>query len=190
MRVVCALLCFGMLFLVGILEASTSQENSHLKDTKLSESLGRNLDSSTQEFAFEMGKSPLEGINMLQYFGVILILVGLLVFLWYVKTRLNNPQIRLSKISTFGLLSDKKNLPSAVQIESIMALGFNSKLIVFEAYHKRYLVIVNPNGTKVVDSYSLDMKSNFTESNPKLESQQSQELFKELLEQELPSEAK
>lgn len=76
---------------------------------------------------------------------------------------------------------DNKDSPNAVQVQSITTLGLNSKLIVFEAYHKRYLVIVSPNGTKLIDSYHLEAE---------LQRNQAQELFKELLEQELPSETK
>ncbi len=70
---------------------------------------GMSSDSKISEFAFEMGKSPLESINMLQYFGVILILVGLLIFLWYVKNRLNSPQIKATKPNVLGALFDAKN---------------------------------------------------------------------------------
>lgn len=138
---------------------------------------GMSSDSKISEFAFEMGKSPLESINMLQYFGVILILVGLLIFLWYVKNRLNSPQIKTTKANVLGALFDK-NSTSAVQIQSITTLGLNSKLIVFEAHQKRYLVILGNSYAKLVDSYSIESES------------AAQELFKELLEQELPSEAK
>ena len=134
-------------------------------------------DSKISEFTFEMGKSPLESINMLQYFGVILILVGLLIFLWYVKNRLNSPQIKTTKANVLGTLFDK-NSTSAVQIQSITTLGLNSKLIVFEAHQKRYLVILGNSYAKLVDSYSIESESAVQES------------FKELLEQELPSEAK
>ena len=55
-------------------------------------------------------------------------------------------------------------------VESITTLGINSKLIVFEAYEKRYLVILSPNNTTLVDSYNItSFKSN------------TQESFKELL---------
>lgn len=138
---------------------------------------GMSSDSKISEFTFEMGKSPLESINMLQYFGVILILVGLLIFLWYVKNRLNSPQIKTTKANVLGALFDK-NSTSAVQIQSITTLGLNSKLIVFEAHQKRYLVILGNNYAKLVDSYSIESES------------AAQESFKELLEQELPSEAK
>lgn len=48
----------------------------------------------------------------------------------------------------------------------------------FEAYQKRYLVILGNSYAKLVDSYSIESES------------ATQESFKELLEQELPSEAK
>ena len=77
-----------------------------------------------------------------------------------------------------GALFDAKNSTSAVQVQSITTLGLNSKLIVFEAYQKRYLVILGNSYAKLVDSYSIESES------------ATQESFKELLEQELPSEAK
>ncbi|TLD86316.1 hypothetical protein [Helicobacter sp. MIT 05-5294] len=194
MRVVFALLCalcLNAFWLGGILEANTNQEKLHSESINAPELLGRKSDSSLQEFAFETGKSPLDSMNMLQYLGVILLLVGLLMFLWIIKTRLNNPQVKLNKASALGALFDKKNPQSAVQVESIVALGLNSKLVVFEAYDKRYLVIISPNGAKLVDSYSLGAESAMkAQSNARKESQQNQEAFKELLEQELPSETK
>ncbi|WP_290882671.1 hypothetical protein [Helicobacter sp.] len=176
MKVVFALLC-GLYLWGGILAADEAYKNTHTAEPLLQ---GMKPDSHS-EFAFEMGKSPLENINLLQYFGVILILVGLLLFLWYVKTRLNTPQVKCAQSSVLGALFDKKNLSSAVQVQSITTLGFHSKLVVFEAYGKRYLVIVSPNGAQLVDSYSLEIE---------LQQNQAQESFKELLEQELPSETK
>lgn len=177
MKVVFALLC-GLCLWGGILAANEAYQNTHTAEPLLQ---GMKPDSKQSEFAFEMGKSPLENINLLQYFGVILILVGLLLFLWYVKTRLNAPQVKLSQSNVLGVLFDKKNLSSAVQVQSVATLGFHSKLVVFEAYGKRYLVIVYSNGAQLVDSYSLEVES---------QCNQAQESFKELLEQELPSETK
>lgn len=173
MRAVLALLC-GICFLGVILNASQMREENANTESLLQ---GMSSNSKISEFAFEMGKSPLESINMLQYFGVILILVGLLIFLWYVKNRLNSPQIKTTKANVLGALFDK-NSTSAVQIQSITTLGLNSKLIVFEAHQKRYLVILGNSYAKLVDSYSIESESAVQES------------FKELLEQELPSEAK
>lgn len=76
MRAVLALLC-GICFFGVILNASQMREESANAESSLQ---GMSSDSKISEFAFEMGKSPLESINMLQYFGVILILVGLLIF--------------------------------------------------------------------------------------------------------------
>lgn len=176
MKVVLALLC-GLCLWGGILAADEAYKNTHTTEPLLQ---GMKPDSNP-EFAFEMGKSPLENINLLQYFGVILILVGLLLFLWYIKTRLNAPQVKCAQSNVLGALFDKKNLASAVQVQSITTLGFHSKLVVFEAYGKRYLVIVSSNGAQLVDSYSLEIES---------QQNQAQESFKELLEQELPSETK
>ncbi len=105
-------------------------------------------------FPFETGKSPLENISFLQYFGVILILVGLLVLLWIIKNRLNHPHLRkpsnpLSKFFT------KETGTECVQIESITTLGINNRLIIFEAYQKRYFVIINQNQIALIDSYPL-----------------------------------
>lgn len=94
------------------------------------------------------------------------------------KNRLNSPQIKATKPNVLGALFDAKNSTSAVQVQSITTLGLNSKLIVFEAYQKRYLVILGNSYAKLVDSYSIESES------------ATQESFKELLEQELPSEAK
>lgn len=174
MRAALVLLC-GICFFGVILNASQMREESANAESSLQ---GMSSDSKISEFAFEMGKSPLESINMLQYFGVILILVGLLIFLWYVKNRLNSPQIKATKPNVLGALFDAKNSTSAVQVQSITTLGLNSKLIVFEAYQKRYLVILGNSYAKLVDSYSIESES------------ATQESFKELLEQELPSEAK
>lgn len=173
MRAVLALVC-GILLFGATLNASQMREENANTESLLQ---GMSSDSKISEFAFEMGKSPLESINMLQYFGVILILVGLLIFLWYVKNRLNSPQIKTTKANVLGALFDK-NSTSAVQIQSITTLGLNSKLIVFEAHQKRYLVILGNSYAKLVDSYSIESESAVQES------------FKELLEQELPSEAK
>lgn len=173
MRAVLALVC-GILLFGATLNASQMREENANTESLLQ---GMSSDSKISEFAFEMGKSPLESINMLQYFGVILILVGLLIFLWYVKNRLNSPQIKTTKANVLGTLFDK-NSTSAVQIQSITTLGLNSKLIVFEAHQKRYLVILGNSYAKLVDSYSIESESAVQES------------FKELLEQELPSEAK
>lgn len=181
MKVVFALLC-GLCLWGGILVADETHKNISAGSAHIGEPLLQGMKpDSNSEFAFEMGKSPLENINLLQYFGVILILVGLLLFLWYVKTRLNAPQVKLSQSSVLGALFDKKNLSSAVQVQSVTTLGFHSKLVVFEAYGKRYLVIVYSNGAKLVDSYHLEAES---------QQSQAQESFKELLEQELPSETK
>lgn len=173
MRAVLALVC-GILLFGATLNASQMREENANTESLLQ---GMSSDSKISEFTFEMGKSPLESINMLQYFGVILILVGLLIFLWYVKNRLNSPQIKTTKANVLGALFDK-NSTSAVQIQSITTLGLNSKLIVFEAHQKRYLVILGNSYAKLVDSYSIESESAVQES------------FKELLEQELPSEAK
>lgn len=174
------LVSFGLCFLCGILSANNQiQGGASAGNVNATKDFlqGMKSDSESLQFSFETGKSPLESVSMLQYSGVILILIGLLLFLWYVKNRLNAPQIKMRKTNVFGALFDKENLPNVVQVESITTLGINSKLIVFEAYEKRYLVILSPNNTTLVDSYKItSLQSN------------TQESFKELLETELPSE--
>ena len=54
-----------------------------------------------QTFPFEMAKSPLESINFYQYSGVILVLIGLLILLWYVKKRLYYKEQKLSLVDFF-----------------------------------------------------------------------------------------
>ncbi|WP_297810724.1 hypothetical protein [uncultured Helicobacter sp.] len=174
MKVVLALLC-GLCFFCTILSAnSTISENNTTKPLLQ----GMKPDSESLKFPFETGKSPLESVNMLQYFGVILILVGLLLFLWYVKNRLNAPQIKSSKANVLGALFDKGDLQSVVQVQSVTTLGFNSKLVIFEAYNRRYLVVLSPNDATLLDSYNVELLESGAQE------------FKELLEQEIPSEAK
>lgn len=36
-----------------------------------------------------------------------------------------------------------------------MSLGFQTKLIIFEAYGIRYLVLLSPNGVSMVDKYNI-----------------------------------
>ncbi|TLD84543.1 hypothetical protein LS70_003070 [Helicobacter sp. MIT 11-5569] len=131
------------------------------------------LEESQKMFPFETGKSPLEGINGVQYFGVILVLLGLLVFLWFVKNRLNTPRLKdgANPLRFFNKETLEKSEDS-VEVQSVTTLNVQSKLIVFEAYNKRYLVILNSNDTTLIDSY--EIKS----------------AFKDMLEQDNPNNAK
>lgn len=101
-------------------------------------------------FPFEMAKSPLESIDLFQYIGVILILVGLLIFLWYVKNR-------IASHKNHSLLQIFKNREKVndVNVVSTMALGIQTKLIVFEAYGIRYLILLSSNGVSIVDKYDV-----------------------------------
>lgn len=103
-----------------------------------------------QNFPFEMGKSPLESVSFFQYSGVLLILFGLVLILWFIKKYLNKSggNVKISEIF-------KKNAQDEVKILSQTNLNLSTKLIIFEAYEHRYLVIVGQNGIKVVDKYPL-----------------------------------
>ena len=101
-------------------------------------------------FPFEMAKSPLESINFYQYSGVILVLIGLLILLWYVKKRLYYKEQKLSLVDFF-----KKKEANSIQIVSSFSLSMNAKLVVFEIYQKRYIVILSQNGATLVDKYSI-----------------------------------
>ncbi|WP_455940935.1 hypothetical protein [Helicobacter pullorum] len=103
-----------------------------------------------QTFPFEMAKSPLESINFYQYSGVILVLIGLLILLWYVKKRLYYKEQKLSLVDFF-----KKKEANSIQIVSSFSLSMNTKLVVFEIYQKRYIVILSQNGATLVDKYSI-----------------------------------
>lgn len=103
-----------------------------------------------QTFPFEMAKSPLESINFYQYSGVILVLIGLLILLWYVKKRLYYKEQKLSLVDFF-----KKKEANSIQIVSSFSLSMNAKLVVFEIYQKRYIVILSQNGATLVDKYSI-----------------------------------
>lgn len=109
-------------------------------------------------FPFETGKSPLDEISGLQYFGVILVLIGLLAVLWTVKNRLNAPRMKV-RTSPLKFFNKEKESGGKVEVQSITTLSAQSKLVVFEAYNRRYLVILNPNDTTLIDSY--DIKSVF-----------------------------
>ncbi|OCR09791.1 hypothetical protein BA184_05790, partial [Helicobacter pullorum] len=91
-----------------------------------------------------MAKSPLESINFYQYSGVILVLIGLLILLWYIKKRLYYKEQKLSLVDFFK----KKEANS-------FSLSMNAKLVVFEIYQKRYIVILSQNGATLVDKYSI-----------------------------------
>lgn len=101
-----------------------------------------------QTFPFGMAKSPLESINFYQYSGVILVLIGLLILLWYVKKRLYYKEQKLSLVDFF-----KKKEANSIQIVSSFSLSMNAKLVVFEIYQKRYIVILSQNGATLVDKY-------------------------------------
>ncbi|OCR03065.1 hypothetical protein BA184_06400 [Helicobacter pullorum] len=103
-----------------------------------------------QTFPFEMAKSPLESINFYQYSGVILVLIGLLILLWYIKKRLYYKEQKLSLVDFF-----KKKEANSIQIVSSFSLSMNAKLVVFEIYQKRYIVILSQNGATLVDKYSI-----------------------------------
>lgn len=118
-----------------------------------------------QNFAFQMGQSPLDGINFWQYLGVIFILFGLLVFLWFIKNRLSSPQTQrlnpLSKSLQKLLQKNGECTEGCVKIQSIETLNLQNKLIVFECYHKRYLIVINQNGASLIDAYSIPPTSDF-----------------------------
>lgn len=103
-----------------------------------------------QTFPFEMAKSPLESVNFYQYSGVILVLIGLLILLWYIKKRLYYKEQKLSLVDFF-----KKKEANSIQIVSSFSLSMNAKLVVFEIYQKRYIVILSQNGATLVDKYSI-----------------------------------
>lgn len=103
---------------------------------------------SGESFPFAVGKSPLEGVSGFGYFGVLLILLGLLAFLWSIKHRLNTPKIKMLRFF------DKQS-KGEVQICSITPLNVQHKLIVFEAYNKRYLVVLGTNSTALIDAYEI-----------------------------------
>ncbi|WP_104721884.1 hypothetical protein [Helicobacter mesocricetorum] len=106
--------------------------------------------SSNDGFPFEMAKSPLESIDLFQYIGVILILVGLLIFLWYAKNRITSHKNH----SLLELFKNKENL-NDISIVATMTLGIQTKLVIFEAYGIRYLVLLSPNGISIVDKYNI-----------------------------------
>lgn len=157
------LLCFGFFLCVGSTQDSTLNfQDSITKDSTFAASL--QSQDSNQTFPFKTGKSPLDGVNGFQYFGVILVLVGLLAFLWYVKNRINTPQVTKNPLQKFF---DKGKNAESVQICSVTTFSAQSKLIIFEAYGKRYLVAINQGQTTLLDSYFVDSK-----------------VFKEMLEQD------
>ena len=103
-----------------------------------------------QTFPFEMAKSPLKSSNFYQYSGVILVLIGMLILLWYSKKRLYYKEQKLSLVDFF-----KKKEANSIQIVSSFSLSMNAKLVVFEIYQKRYIVILSQNGATLVDKYSI-----------------------------------
>lgn len=115
---------------------------------KVLEAMGEN----NQTFPFEMAKSPLESINLLQYSGVILILVGLLVLLWYVRKRVYYKEPSNALLDFFK----KKQEGSAVKILSIAPLSPNHKIAIFEVHKMRYIVVLSPNGATLVDKCPLE----------------------------------
>lgn len=129
-----------LLFYFIALLNSIAQEDSLLSLNK--------LQGSKDGFPFEMAKSPLESIDLFQYIGVILILVGLLIFLWYVKNRIATHK----SYSLLGMFKNKENIKD-INVIATTSLGFQTKLIVFEAYGIRYLVLLSPNGINVLDKY-------------------------------------
>ena len=102
-------------------------------------------------FPFTMAKSPLENISIFQYSGVLLILFGLVLVLFFIKKYLNktNGSVKLNEIFK------KKEAFDEVKILSQTNLNLTTKLIIFEAYEHRYLVIIGQNGIEVVDKYPL-----------------------------------
>ncbi|AWI33390.1 hypothetical protein [Helicobacter apodemus] len=131
-----------LLFYFILLLNGLAQENSL---PSLSKSQG-----GKDSFPFEMAKPPLESIDLFQYVGVILILVGLLIFLWYVKNRVTSHKNH----SLLELFKNKENI-NDINVTSTMSLGFQTKLIIFEAYGIRYLVLLSPNGVSMVDKYNI-----------------------------------
>ncbi|MCI5969399.1 hypothetical protein [Helicobacter sp.] len=123
-------------------------------------------------FPFETGKSPLDNISGFQYFGVILVLLGLLAFLWSVKNRLNSPKMKAHQSPLRFFSKETKEGDGRVEVQSVTTLGAQSKLVIFEAYNKRYLVVLNPNGTMLIDSY------------------ETKSMFKDMLEQDSQKNAK
>lgn len=111
---------------------------------------------SKNEFSFEMGRSPLDNVSGFQYFGVILVLLGLLAFLWYVKNRLNSPKTKAYINPLMFFSKDTKESDKQIEIQSVTTLGAQSKLVIFEAYNKRYLVILNSNDVVLIDSYEIN----------------------------------
>ena len=49
----------------------------------------------------------------------------------------------------------KKKEANSIQIVSSFSLSMNAKLVVFEIYQKRYIVILSQNGATLVDKYSI-----------------------------------
>ncbi|EES89097.1 hypothetical protein [Helicobacter canadensis] len=131
---------FWILFCVAI---SIAQDK--IESTKI-------LEESSKAFPFEMAKSPLESINLFQYSGVILILVGLLVLLWYVRKRVYYKDSNNNFLDFFK--KNPKDFP--ITILSNTPLSLNTKLVVFELYKMRYIVILNQNGATLVDKYPLE----------------------------------
>ena len=149
------LLCFGIFLCVGNAQDSALNfQDFKIKDSTLVAPL--QSQDSTQTFPFETGKSPLDSVNGFQYFGVILVLVGLLAFLWYLKNRINAPRVSKNPLQKFF---DKGDNAESVHIRSVTTLTAQNKLIVFEAYGKRYLVTINQGQTTLLDSYLIDSKA-------------------------------
>ncbi|TLE17281.1 hypothetical protein LS72_000610 [Helicobacter apodemus] len=131
-----------LLFYFILLLNGLAQENSL-------PSLNKSQDGK-DSFPFEMAKPPLASIDLFQYVGVILILVGLLIFLWYVKNRVSTHK----SYSLLEFFKNKENI-NDINVTSTMSLGFQTKLIIFEAYGIRYLVLLSPNGVSMVDKYNI-----------------------------------
>ncbi|MDY3113198.1 MAG: hypothetical protein SOW25_02595, partial [Helicobacter sp.] len=104
-----------------------------------------------QNFSFAAAQSPLDSISIWQYLGVILILLGLLIALWYVKTKLSVPKIAQKKNFLGNILNKDSTLKESVMIESITTLNLQNKLIIFNAYNKRYIVLLGQNGATILD---------------------------------------
>ena len=81
---------------------------------------------------------------------MILVLIVLLILLWYIKKRLYYKEQKLSLVDFF-----KKKEANSIQIVFSFSLSMNAKLVVFEIYQKRYIVILSQNGATLVDKYSI-----------------------------------
>lgn len=142
------------------LNATSATTPPPLKDPSpliqtLNAPLNTHANSTQSSPPFTPGQSPLQSIETWQYVSIIAVLAGLLLILYYVKSRLS---------SGGGVFMGRVNgsAEHKIHIVNQVPLDAKNRLVVFEGYDMCYVVILGQNSSTLIDKFPISNSASFS----------------------------